>query len=242
MTLTNRLALIKDSSIFQKVVTIVILLSSVIVGIGTYDFTDGVFLTSLAAMDLFITVFFVIEILIRFFAEKRKVDFFKDGWNIFDSVIVISSLIPAGAGSSVMVLRLLRLARLLRVISFIPELRFVIEALIESLKKSVYVLILIFILLYIYGVAGVILFESVEGGRFESLGEAIITLIQIMTLSSWETGMLPIVEIYPMSWMYFISFVVLSSIIVLNLFVAILVDVVSERRKRLEQESLNQNK
>ena len=90
MTITERLALIKDSSIFQIVVTIVILLSSVIVGIGTYDFTDDLFLKSLAAMDLFITVFFVIEILIRFFAEKRKVDFFKDGWNIFDICSVLS--------------------------------------------------------------------------------------------------------------------------------------------------------
>lgn len=232
---------IKDHSLFQISVTVVILFSSLMVGISTYNF-EGTLVRILVISDIFVTVFFVIEISIRFFAEKNKLNFFKDGWNIFDSVIVISSLIPAGAGSSVMVLRLLRLARLLRVISFIPELRFVIEALIESLKKSVYVLILIFILLYIYGVAGVILFESVEGGRFESLGEAIITLIQIMTLSSWETVMLPIVEIYPMSWMYFISFVVLSSIIVLNLFVAILVDVVSERRKRLEQESLNQNK
>ena len=232
---------IKDHSLFQISVTVVILFSSLMVGISTYNF-EGTLVRILVISDIFVTVFFVIEISIRFFAEKNKLNFFKDGWNIFDSVIVISSLIPAGAGSSVMVLRLLRLARLLRVISFIPELRFVIEALIESLKKSVYVLILIFILLYIYGVAGVILFESVEGGRFESLGEAIITLIQIMTLSSWETVMLPIVEIHPMSWMYFISFVVLSSIIVLNLFVAILVDVVSERRKRLEQESLNQNK
>lgn len=232
---------IKDHSLFQISVTVVILFSSLMVGISTYNF-EGTLVRILVISDIFVTVFFVIEISIRFFAEKNKLNFFKDGWNIFDSVIVISSLIPAGAGSSVMVLRLLRLARLLRVISFIPELRFVIEALIESLKKSVYVLILIFILLYIYGVAGVILFESVEGGRFESLGEAIITLIQIMTLSSWETVMLPIVEIYPMSWMYFISFVVLSSIIVLNLFVAILVDVVSERRKRLAQESLNQNK
>ena len=232
---------IKDHSLFQISVTVVILFSSLMVGISTYNF-EGTLVRILVISDIFVTVFFVIEISIRFFSEKNKLNFFKDGWNIFDSVIVISSLIPAGAGSSVMVLRLLRLARLLRVISFIPELRFVIEALIESLKKSVYVLILIFILLYIYGVAGVILFESVEGGRFESLGEAIITLIQIMTLSSWETVMLPIVEIYPMSWMYFISFVVISSIIVLNLFVAILVDVVSERRKRLEQESLNQNK
>ena len=232
MTITERLALIKESSIFQIVVTVVILLSSVIVGIGTYDFTDDLFLNSLSVLDISITVFFVIEILIRFFAEKRKVDFFKDGWNIFDSIIVASSLIPT-AGTSVMVLRLLRLARLLRVISFIPELRFVIEALIESLKKSVYVLILIFILLYIYAVAGVILFEKVEGGRFEELGEALLALVQIMTLSSWETLMLPITDVYPYSWIYFVSFVVFSSIIVLNLFVAILVDVVAERRKRL---------
>ena len=57
-----------------------------------------------------------------------------------------------------------------------------------------------------------------------------------MTLSSWEAVMLPILEIYPMSWMYFISFVILSSIIILNLFVAILVDVVAERRKNTEAE------
>ena len=138
-----------------------------------------------------------------------------------------------------MVLRLLRLARLLRVISFLPELRFVVEALIESIKKSIYVLILIFILLYIYGVAGVILFESVEGGRFEDLGEAIIALIQIMTLSSWENIMLPIMDVYPTAWIFFISFVIFSSIIVLNLFVAILVDVVSQQRKSVNKNNNN---
>jgi voltage-gated sodium channel len=210
----------------------------VIVGIGTYELSNDIFVRALFVLDSFITTFFVIEISIRFFAENKKVNFFKDGWNIFDLVIVISSLIPT-TGSSVLVLRLLRLARLLRVISFMPELRFVIEALIESLKKSIYVLILIFILLYIYAVGGVILFEDVVGGRFEDLGEAFIALIQIMTLSSWESLMMPIVDIYPYAWMYFISFVILSSIIVLNLFVAILVDVVSERRKRQEMEKLD---
>lgn len=234
MGVQSGLEKIKQSNIFQIAVTTVILSSSILVGIGTYDFQDSRFLSVLATLDILITIFFIVEILIRFFSEKDKRDFFKDGWNLFDSVIVISSIIPAGS-SSVMVLRLLRLARLLRVISFMPELRFVIEALIESIKKSVYVLILIFILLYIYAVAGVILFETVRGGRFEDLGEALIALVQIMTLSSWETIMLPIVEIYPYAWIFFISFVVFSSIIVLNLFVAILVDVVSERRKRLEK-------
>lgn len=234
----ERLAQIKEHKLFQIAVTIVILFSSLVIGISTYDF-DPKLLRILFVSDYFITIFFVIEILIRFFSEKNKKDFFKDGWNIFDSIIVISSLIPTGAGNSAMVLRLLRLARLLRVISFLPELRFVVEALIESIKKSIYVLILIFILLYIYGVAGVILFESVEGGRFEDLGEAIIALIQIMTLSSWENIMLPIMDVYPTAWIFFISFVIFSSIIVLNLFVAILVDVVSQQRKSVNKNNNN---
>ena len=160
-------------------------------------------------------------------------------WNIFDLVIVISSLIPTGAGTSVVVLRLLRLMRLLRVISFIPEMRFVVEALIMSLRKSIYVLILIFVLLYIYAVAGVILFEQIENSRFTHVGEALLTLVQIMTLSSWETVMLPILDIYPNAWPFFISFVAISSIIVLNLFIAILVDVVSEIRRESLSKSGN---
>ena len=133
MGVQSGLEKIKQSNIFQIAVTTVILSSSILVGIGTYDFQDSRFLSVLATLDILITIFFIVEILIRFFSEKDKRDFFKDGWNLFDSVIVISSIIPAGS-SSVMVLRLLRLARLLRVISFMPELRFVIEALIELSK------------------------------------------------------------------------------------------------------------
>ena len=230
MSIADTFAKIKDSRLFQIIVTIVILTSSIVVGVGTYDLSDS-WMQVLAYTDYAVTVFFVIEILIRFFGEKKKVDFFKDGWNIFDLVIVISSLIPAGAGTSVVVLRLLRLMRLLRVISFIPEMRFVVEALLMSLRKSVYVLILIFVLLYIYAVAGVILFEGIEDSRFSHIGEALLTLVQIMTLSSWETVMLPILDVYPNSWPFFITFVAISSIIVLNLFIAILVDVVSEMRR-----------
>ena len=145
--MTETLYKIKEHRIFQIAVTIVILFSSLVIGISTYDF-DPKFIRILLYCDYFVTVFFVTEISIRFFGEEKKIDFFKDGWNIFDSIIVISSLIPAGAGSSVMLLRLLRLARLLRVISFVPELRFVIEALIDSIKKSIYVLILIFIIAF----------------------------------------------------------------------------------------------
>ena len=231
-----KLLKIRESRIFQVLVTLIILFSSVMVGVGTFDFSNSFALNILFGLDVSITIFFLIEILIRFFAEKKKMHFFKDGWNVFDLIVVVSSLIPS-TGSSLLVLRLLRLARLLRIISFMPELRFVIEALVDSLKKSFYVLVLIFILLYIYAVAGVILFEDIKGGRFEDLGEALLVLVQIMTLSSWEEVMLNITDVYPYAWAYFVSFVVLSSIIVLNLFVAILVDVVSERRREALEKS-----
>lgn len=235
-----KLLKIRESRIFQVLVTLIILFSSVMVGVGTFDFSNSFALNILFGLDVSVTIFFLIEILIRFFAEKKKMHFFKDGWNVFDLIVVVSSLIPS-TGSSLLVLRLLRLARLLRIISFMPELRFVIEALVDSLKKSFYVLVLIFILLYIYAVAGVILFEDIKGGRFEDLGEALLVLVQIMTLSSWEEVMLNITDVYPYAWAYFVSFVVLSSIIVLNLFVAILVDVVSERRREALEKKLLKN-
>ena len=234
MLARSKMQSIKSSSAFKYSVTIIILLSSVLVGVGTYNISDK-YLSILRFLDYAITIFFVTEITIRFFSEEKKLDFFKDGWNIFDTIIVISSLIPTSAGNSVVVLRLLRLARLLRIISFLPELKFIVESLIESIKQSASILILTFILIYIYGVTGVIVFGEIPNGRFETLGESLLTLFQIMTLSSWETVMLPIIDIYPLGWIYFVSFIFLSSLIILNLFIAILVDIVADRRKKQNQ-------
>lgn len=234
MLVRSKMQSIKSSLAFKYSVTIIILLSSVLVGVGTYNISDK-YLSILRFLDYAITIFFVTEITIRFFSEEKKLDFFKDGWNIFDSIIVISSLIPTSAGNSVVVLRLLRLARLLRIISFLPELKFIVESLIESIKQSASILILTFILIYIYGVTGVIVFGEIPNGRFETLGESLLTLFQIMTLSSWETVMLPIIDIYPVGWIYFVSFIFLSSLIILNLFIAILVDIVADRRKKQNQ-------
>ena len=221
---------IKASKAFQWTVIVVIVLSSILVGAKTYSMSNTV-VTVLYYADLLVTLFFTAEILVRFMAEKTKSHFFKNGWNIFDSIIVISCLIPTNSADSVLLLRLLRLARLLRIISFMPELRFMVESLILSLKQSVNVILLIFLLTYVYGVLGVLLFSEIANARFITLDQALLALFQVMTLSSWETVMMPVTDIYPYAWMYFVSYVILSSVVVLNLFIAILVDVVSERKK-----------
>ena len=221
---------LKDNRIFQFTVVSIIILNAVLIGATTYEL-DPLFLETIHLLDYGITIFFVIEILIRFIGEKQKADFFKSGWNIFDTVIVAISLIPIPNNSSFLLLRLLRVFRVLRIISVVPELKMIIEALLQSVKRVFYVSLLLFIILYIYSTIGSILFSEDIPSRWGNVGTAMITLFQVLTLSSWEQVMLPIQDIYWWAWIYFFSFIIICGITMLNLLIAILVDVVINQKK-----------
>jgi len=221
---------LKEGRIFQFVVILIIVLNAITIGVTTYDvseFTKQV----INYLDYSITVFFVIEIIIRFVGEPKKLDFFKSGWNIFDTLIVLISLIPIPNNSSFLLLRLLRVFRVLRLISVIPELKKIIEALLTSVKRVFYVGVLLFIILYIYATIGSILFSIDIPERWSDVGIAMITLFQVLTLSSWEQVLLPLQEIYWWAWIYFFSFIIICGITMLNLLIAILVDVVINQKK-----------
>ena len=219
----------RDNRIFQFTVVIIIILNAVLIGATTYEL-NPLFLNFIHLLDYAITIFFVIEILIRFIGEKEKRNFFKDGWNIFDTIIVAISLIPIPNNSSYLVLRLLRIFRVLRLISVIPELKKIIEAILASIKRVFYVSLLLFIILYIYATMGSILFGENDPKRWADLGISLITLFQVLTLSGWENVMLPLQAIYWWSWIYFFSFITICSITILNLVIAILVDVVNHQK------------
>ena len=211
---------VREHRAFQALVVAVIIASALIIGASTYETAPRWLIRYLGIADFAVTVFFVIEISIRFMGEKRKRDFFSDGWNTFDTIIVAVSLVPAELSESILLLRLVRIFRVLRLVSALPELRRLIEALVLSLRKAIYVLILIFINTYIYAAFGSILFSDIDPKRWEDIGTAAITLTQVMTLSSWENVMGPIQEIYSWSWIYFFSFIFLTAIIFLNLLIA----------------------
>ena len=220
---------IRESKIFQYSVLFIIIFNAFTIGLNTYNL--GEFSRELIKyLDYLITIFFVIEISIRFIGEPRKSNFFKNGWNIFDTFIVLVSLIPIPNNSSFLLLRLLRVFRVLRVISIIPELKLIIESLIGSLKRVFYVSLLLFIILYIYATMGSIIFGEDDPDRWADLGISLITLFQVLTLSSWENVMLPMQAIYWWSWIYFFSFITICSITILNLVIAILVDVVNHQK------------
>ena len=139
---------VKEHKIFQSIVIVAIILSAFLVGASTFKISDTL-ISIFWFVDILITLFFIIEIIIRFIAEPNKKKFLKNGWNLFDTLIVFISIIPIGPNSSILVFRLLRIFRVLRLISAVPELKELIEALLLSIKRVFYVSLLLFIILYI---------------------------------------------------------------------------------------------
>src|SRR5210317_896666 len=228
--MNNFLYNLKESRIFQFVVISIIILNAITIGVNTYDLSEFT-KQAINYLDYSITIFFLIEILIRFISEPKKLNFFKSGWNIFDTLIVLISLIPIPNNSSFLLLRLLRVFRVLRLISVIPELKKIIEALINSIQRVFYVSLLLFIILYIYATIGSILFGNIIPYRWNDVGVSLITLFQVLTLSSWETVMLPLQEIFWWAWIYFFSFIIICAITMMNLLIAVIVDVILNQKK-----------
>jgi len=218
---------IAQSKVFQLTVVALIIASALLIGIDTFEL-DPQYRAIIVVLDRAITLFFLIEIIIRFIGETNKRAFFKSGWNLFDTIVVGVSLIPIGPGSSILIVRLLRIFRVLRIISVMPELKVLLECLIKSMPRIFYTSLLLFIIMYIYAAAGSLLFEHTDAQRWADIALALFTLTQVLTLSSWEQVFLPLQAVHWWAWIYFYSFIALASITILNLIVAVLVDVVIE--------------
>ena len=218
---------IRDNKAFELFVIAVIIFSSLMIGIRTYNL-HPTFETVLFGLDYAVTLFFVIEIAIRMAAEDRLRDFFKKGWNVFDFIIVVVSLIPLDDSQYALIARMLRLFRVMRLISFIPELRVLVSALISALPRMGYVALLMFIIFYLYAVIGNMLFASLNPVLWGDLGLSLLTLFRVATFEDWTDVMYEAMTLYGLSWIYFISFIFFSAFVFLNMMIGIVVEVLDE--------------
>ncbi|MCH2057713.1 MAG: ion transporter [Thalassotalea sp.] len=179
----SRLKDIDSSKWFQGIVIAVIILSALLVGAKTHNLPSEA-IAVLAILDIAVTVFFVVELTIRFFAYPKKREFFKSGWNIFDTIIVIGSLVPTG-GSGVLIARLLRVFRVLRLVSMVPELRLLINALIAAIPRMSYIALLMFVIFYIYAAIGSIVFSEINSELWGDVSIAMLTLFRVATFEDW---------------------------------------------------------
>jgi len=233
----DKLKLIDNSKAFQGFVIFVIIVSALSIGAHTYHLPSWME-KSLVVLDVGITVFFAIEIVIRFLASDGPKKFFSNGWNIFDTLIVIGSLIPAG-GSGILIARLLRIFRVLRLVSMIPELRMLVNALLKAIPRMGYIALLMFVIFYIYGAIGSMLFAHINDFLWGDVSVAMLTLFRVSTFESWTSVMYETMAVYPLSWIYYLSFIFLTAFVFLNMMVGAVLDVMTQETQamRLEEEA-----
>lgn len=224
---------IRSNKLFELFVIAIIVISALKVGIGTYPLGPNL-TAALKGLDYAVTIFFLVEILIRIAAEPNLKRFFSKGWNIFDFVIVTASLIPIDESEMALLGRLLRIFRVLRLVSMIPELQVLLNALLQAIPRMGYVSLLMFIIFYIYGAAGSIFFGEINPVLWGNISIAMLTLFRVATFEDWTDVMYETMEVYPLSWIFYLSFIFLVAFIFLNMMIGIVIQTLQSEHEKIE--------
>lgn len=221
---------------FVQFITALILINAITLGLETDAQTMKSFGNWLLMIDKIILLLFTTELALKFYAYRLS--FFRSGWNVFDFIIVTIAWLPTTGVLSV--LRALRILRVLRLLSVVPQMRRVISALGHSIPGMVSVIGVLGIIFYVSAVLTTKLFGDHTDPElqqwFGSVGASAYTLFQIMTLESWSMGIVrPVMEHYPLAWIFFVPFIVITSFAVLNLFIGIIVDAMQMTQKETRE-------
>lgn len=226
---------IVSSGLIRGLVIVTILLAGALAGVETNADLVAGHAPLLRALDAMVLAVFLAEIALKVTAHgSRPLDYFRDGWNVFDFTIVAICLLPV-AGPFAAVLRLTRTLRLLRLVSALPKLQLLIGALLKSLSSMGYVSLLLGLMFYIYAVIGTHLFAAHAPEHFGSLGTALLALFQIITLDNWSDLLSAAKAGAPIAApVYFVSFILLGTMIMLNLFIGIIMNSMAEMHAELD--------
>ncbi len=224
---------IRSNKIFELFVVSIIIFSALVIGVKTYD-APPIVNDIVIILDWIVTAIFLAEILIRFIGEPNKRSFFKSAWNIFDTLIVVVSLIPVEDSEMAIVGRLIRIFRVLRMVSIIPELRMLLNSLVKAMPQLGYIMLLMFIIFYIYAAVGSTIFARVNEALWGDIAISMLTLFRIMTFEDWTDVMYETQELSGFSWIYYLSFIFFTAFAFLNMVIGIVVNVLEQERRKLE--------
>lgn len=207
---------------FNRFITWLIIINAILIGLETFPNIYENYHFYFVVIDIIILAIFAIEVLLKIIVWKKS--FFSNPWNIFDFVIVLGSLILYST-PYVSVLRIFRVLRVFRTITAIPTLRRIVAALFMAIPTISSVLLVMSLIFYVYAVLGTSFYHEIAPEYFGNIFLSFVTLFQIFTLESWASGIFrPIFEQEPWSWLYFLTFIVLSAFIMINLIVGEIVN------------------
>ena len=215
---------------FDGVVIAMILATAIGLGADTSHDLHARFGAAIEWVYLVALVVFVVEAAVKLTAVAPRFErYFRDGWNLFDFTVLVLAFIP-DTGEFALIARLARLLRVLRLVTVVPQLRIIVATLVRSLPGLGHVMLLLFVIYYVYAVAGVHLFREHDPVHWESLGIALLTLFRVMTLEDWTDVMYTAMEFHPMSWIFFVSFVLVAAVVMINMVIAVVINNLHDAR------------
>ncbi|BBY93865.1 hypothetical protein MGALJ_35340 [Mycobacterium gallinarum] len=219
-----------NSRTFELFIVGVIVFNAIVLGLGTYADIASRYEPLFATIYNVILGIYVVELLIRLTAYRwNPREFVKDGWNVFDFIVVVASFIPA-LRANAMLLRLVRLLRIVRLVRFLPDLRILVSAAGRSVPGIASLAAATFVLIFIYGMLGWVLFSGHDPANYGNVGLAMLTMFVMLTLENFPDNVAMGQTVSPWSIVYFISYVLLASFLIFNLFIGIVLNAMEEAR------------
>jgi voltage-gated sodium channel len=227
----QRLQSIVESPWFVHGIMTLIILNAITFGLETYPVVMTSFAPVLEPLDHIILWIFVLELTMRFAAFGRQ--FFRDPWSLFDLVIVGIAFVPSAGAMSV--LRAARVLRALRLISVFPRLRIVAQGLLAAIPGIGSIGAILITILYVFAVIATKLFGGQYPEWFGTLHASLFSLFQIMTLEGWPDIVRTVLKTDPWAWVFFITYILIATFTVLNLFIAVIVDAMTRANEAQEK-------
>jgi voltage-gated sodium channel len=231
-----------ERPIFEYFILSIVLLNAIILGLSTdnrltlkYDN----FFNLISEICLWI---FIVEAGLKIFTYNWS--YFKSSWNIFDfTIVLLSSLQFSNISLSFRLFRIFKLLRTIRIaktFSALKPLRILTESIIKSIPSIGWAGVMLFIIFYIYSIIVTFSYSETFPEFFGSLSRSYYTLFQIMTFESWSMGIVkPIMELHPNSWVIFISFILISSYVMLNVVMGVVVNAISETTTKINTKEID---
>ncbi|MGI5239950.1 ion transporter [Dactylosporangium sp. CA-139066] len=218
------------SRTFEVAIVLLVGANALVLAVETYPH-PGVLGAVLDELEWGFRIAFVTEIVIRILAHgRRPQDFFKQGWNVFDFVVIAAAFVPGLHGDSA-ALRVIRIARVVRLVRFSPGLRTIVTALLRSLPGVGGFLALALVSLYVYGMAGWLIFGDVYPQDYGTIGRAVLTLFVLLSLENLPDLIQKGVEFSPWTLIYYVSYVLLTANLLMNILIAVIVNSMEEARR-----------
>lgn len=232
--MTEKIGAILATKVFQNTIIGVILLNAAILGLETHRQMAPDLAHWLSVLDHICLVIFCIEIGMKFAVLRWK--FFRDGWNVFDFIVVGIALVPASGPLAV--LRALRVFRLMRLVTAIPSMRQVIAGMFGAMPGAASVAGVLLVIFYVAAIMATNFFRTVDKENFGDLSTTILTLFQMMTLEGWPDIARGVMAELPLAWLFFVPFIIMTTFTTLNLMFGIIVDSMEVAKEEAAQARL----